>query len=98
VNEQGVVYVFGMISKELGFLIESIRTDFPDCEGKRFLNPEGTRLQHVKIEFEYKSSNFYEHGHDPNGCDLIVCWIHDWAEAPIEILELKSALNLLSRE
>src|SRR5262249_35063180 len=28
VNEQGVVYLFGMVSRELGFLIESIRTDF----------------------------------------------------------------------
>ena len=98
VNEQGVVYLFGMISRELGFLIESIRTDFPDCEGKRCLNPEGTKWQHVKIEFEYKSSNFYEHGHDANECDLIICWIHDWADAPIEVLELKSALNLLSQE
>jgi hypothetical protein len=98
VNEQGVVYLFGMISRELGFLIESIRTDFPDCEGKRCLNQEGTKWQHIRIEFEYKSSNFFEHGHDPNECDLIVCWIHDWADAPIEVLELKSALNLLSRE
>lgn len=98
VNEQGVVYLFGMISRELGFLIESIRTDFPDCEGKRCLNQEGTKWQHIRIEFEYKSSNFFEHGHDPNECDLIVCWIHDWADAPIEVLELKSALNLLSEE
>jgi hypothetical protein len=97
VNEQGVVYLFGLVSRELGFLIESIRTDFPDCEGKRCLNPEGTRWQHVKIEFEYKSSNFVEHGHDPNGCDLIVCWVHDWADSPLEVLELKSAIGLLAK-
>lgn len=97
VNEQGVVYLFGLVSRELGFLIESIRTDFPDCEGKRCLNPEGTRWQHVRIEFEYKSSNFAEHGHDPEGCDLIVCWLHDWADAPIEVLELKSAISLLPK-
>ena len=64
VNEQGVVYLFGMVSRELGFLIESIRTDFPDCEGKRCLNSEGTKWQHVHIEFEYKSSNFHIHSHD----------------------------------
>jgi hypothetical protein len=98
VNEQGVVYLFGLVSRELGFLIESIRTDFPDCEGKRCLNPEGTRWQHVRIEFEYKSSNFAEHGHDPEGCDLIVCWIRDWADAPLEILELKSAISLLPKD
>lgn len=98
VNEQGVVYLFGLVSRELGFLIESIRTDFPDCEGKRCLNSEGTRWQHCRIEFEYKSSNFAEHGHDPEGCDIIVCWIHDWADAPIEVLELKSAISLLPKD
>jgi len=97
VNEQGVVYLFGLVSRELGFLIESIRTDFPDCEGKRCLNIEGTRWQHVRIEFEYKSSNFVEHGHDPNGCDLIVCWVHDLADSPLEVLELKSAISLLPK-
>ncbi len=40
VNEQGVVYLFGMISHELGFLIESIRTEYPDCEGKRCFDKE----------------------------------------------------------
>ena len=34
-NEQGVVYLFGILSKQLGFIIEAVRTDFPDCEGKR---------------------------------------------------------------
>jgi hypothetical protein len=97
VNEQGVVYLFGMISRELGFLIESVRTDFPDCEGKRYLNSEGTKLQHVRIEFEYKSSNFAEHGHDAEKCDLIVCWIHDWEDCPLEVLELKSTLTSLPK-
>jgi hypothetical protein len=95
VNEQGVVYLFGMVSRELGFLIESIRTDFPDCEGKRALDKTGTQWQHVRIEFEYRSSNFLEHGHDTDGCDLIVCWIHDWEECPLEVLELKSIFALL---
>jgi hypothetical protein len=97
INEQGVVYLFGMVSRELGFLIESIRTDYPDCEGKRYLDAAGTKLQNVRIEFEYKSSSFAEHGHDPDGCDLIVCWIHDWKECPLEVLELKSAISLLPK-
>jgi len=84
-----------MISRELGFLIESIRTDFPDCEGKRALDAAGTKWQHVRIEFEYRSRNFAEHGHDPDGCDLIVCWMHDWPECPVEVLELKSNVGLL---
>jgi hypothetical protein len=96
INEQGVVYLFGMISRELGFLIESIRTDYPDCEGKRCVDPNRQRWEHVLIEFEYKSSNFNEHGHTTEDCDLIVCWIHDWEDCPIEVLELKSQLAYLS--
>jgi hypothetical protein len=95
INEQGVVYLFGMVSREIGFLVESVRTDYPDCEGKRALERTGRKWQHVRIEFEYQSSNFLAHGHDPDECDLIVCWIHDWPESPIEVLELRSAIELL---
>ena len=96
VNEQGVVYLFGMVSHDLGFLIESVRTSFPDCEGKRAIDKRRTQWQRVLIEFEYRSKNFYEHGHDPKECDLIVCWVHNYEECPLEVLELKSALALLS--
>lgn len=96
VNEQGVVYLFGMISHELGFLIESIRTEYPDCEGKRCFDKEKNQWEHVKIEFEYRSSNFKEHGHDETNCDIIVCWIHDWENCPIEVLELRSTIQYLS--
>ena len=95
INEQGVVYLFGMISHELGYLIESIRTEFPDCEGKRCFDQKNNRWEQVRIEFEYKSSNFREHGHNEHDCDVIVCWIHDWDECPIEVLELKSTINYL---
>lgn len=96
VNEQGVVYVFGMVSRELGFLIESVRTAYPDCEGKRCVDEKRQLWEHVLIEFEFKSSNFREHGHNPNECDLIVCWIHDWPDCPLEVLELRSAISDLS--
>lgn len=95
INEQGVVYLFGMISRELGFLIESIRTEYPDCEGKRCVDTKNQIWEHVRIEFEFKSSSFKEHGHRSENCDLIVCWIHDWPECPIEVLELKSQIKYL---
>ncbi len=95
INEQGVVYLFGMISHELGYLIESVRTEFPDCEGKRCFDKQKKRWEHVNIEFEYKSSNFKEHGHNEKECDIIVCWEHDWDESPIEVLELRSVINYL---
>ena len=51
------------------------------------------RLQPVKVEVEYQSRNFLKHMHDLTGCDLIVCWEHNWPECPIEVLELKSIMG-----
>ena len=34
-NEQGVVYLFALVARELGFTVEAIGTSFPDCEAKR---------------------------------------------------------------
>lgn len=67
VNEQGVVLLFGMLAKELGYLVESVQTGFPDCEAMRQITPE--RWQRVRIEFEFESRNFREHGHPASGCD-----------------------------
>jgi hypothetical protein len=44
INEQGVVYLFGMVSRELGFLIESVKAPYPDCEGKRCVDERTTAL------------------------------------------------------
>jgi len=92
-NEQGVVYLFGMLSRELGFIIEAIRTDFPDCEGKREILNKPGRWENVSIEFEFKSSNFLVHGHDPSECDIIVCWENDWKDCPIEVLSLREIME-----
>ena len=72
---------FGVVSNDLGFLVEAVHPGFPDCEAKRALDKKRTRWERVRIEFEFKSGNFREHGHDPAGCDVIVCWEHDWKTA-----------------
>lgn len=95
INEQGVVFLFGMVCFELGFVIEVVRSDFPDCEGKRRIDRKKDYWERVRIEFEYRSSNFKEHEHNPSECDLIVCWEHDWEECPIEVIELKSVITNL---
>jgi hypothetical protein len=45
----------------------------------------------VRIEFEFRCSNFRAQRHDPRECDCIVCWRHDWPDVPdhIEVIELK---------
>jgi hypothetical protein len=95
INEQGVVFLFGMISYELGFIVEAIHASFPDCEAKQAVDRKRQRWKRVRIEFEFVSSNFREHGHDPNGCDLVVCWEHDWQDCPVGVLELRSVLDTL---
>jgi hypothetical protein len=63
---------------------------YPDCIGRRFV---GKGWERVAIEFEYKSSNFKQHKHDPKGCDIIVCWENDWKDCPLEIIELKTEIQ-----
>jgi len=96
VNEQGVVLLFGMLAKELGYVIEAVQTGFPDCEAKRQIAPE--RWQRVDIEFEFESRNFRDHGHPASGCDVIICWRHNWDECPenIEVVELSSVIKSMA--
>lgn len=96
INEQGVVYLFSLIAKDLNIIVESIQQGYPDCTALRYVG--GDRWERIRIEFEFKSSRF---NHDLNGCDMIVCWENDFneemkskiSEAGIEILELKSIIN-----
>ena len=88
VNELGVMVLFGMVAARLGLQVESVQGKFPDCLAKRQVAPG--KWQHLRIEFEYESKNFRLHGHDPKGCDMIVCWRHNWKDCPaeIEVVEL----------
>jgi hypothetical protein len=96
VNELGVVLLFGMVAEELGYVVELVGPGFPDCEA--FRRVVGQRWERLRAEFEFRSRNFLLHGHDPKGCDLIVCWEHDWPECPLEALELKTVIAKLARE
>lgn len=92
VNEAGVMFLFGALARRLGFQVHRIQTEFPDCKAMQEVAPG--RLQRMRIEFEYASKNFLAHGHDPKGCDVIVCWIHNWPECPenIEVIELSKVV------
>lgn len=93
VNEQGVLFLFAIVAERLGFQIEAVQAGFPDCEAKRLVG-EG-RWQTVRIEFEYESRNFQLHKHAAEGCDIIVCWVHNWAECPegIEVIALREEVE-----
>ncbi len=93
VNELGVVYLFGVLHDELGLQVESIQSGFPDCTARRRVRKD--RSEELRIEFEFASSAFPAHGHEPTQVDMIVCWLHDWAECPenVEVLELSRLMR-----
>lgn len=93
--EQEVVSVFSTVAHELGFEILCNRPSFPDCEARRKIPGARKRYVHCRIEFELRSGDFKAHGHSPNGCDLIVCWEHNWSACPVEVLELRTAIRKL---
>jgi len=94
VNEQGVIFLFAKYHKELGIeYIEGIQQGFPDAFGRRKIGK--TEYEPIDIEFEFRSIDFKNHQHDPNQCDIIVCWEHNWPQCPLEVIELKTALSKL---
>jgi hypothetical protein len=95
-NEQGVLFLFGAIAEDMGFVVTRVQIAFPDCEAMREVAP--SVWQRVDIELEQYSRNFVTHLHDPNKCDLIVCWEHNWPECPLEVIELKTEFERLQKE
>mgnify|MGYP001614700536 CR=1 FL=1 len=91
VNEQGVILLFAALCHDLGFMIEGIRSSFPDALLRR-RNNKGT-WNSCRAEFEYKSSNFKVHKHNPSQCDIVICWEHDWADCRLEVLCLKEIVG-----
>jgi len=91
-NENGVVFLFGKVAEDLNMYIEEIKPGFPDCVARRFT---GKGWERVLVEFEYKSSNFLQHGHDPEACDVVICWEHDWEDCPLEVIELRDRIREL---
>lgn len=93
-NEAGVVLLFSKVMDDLGVVYESSPLEEFDMVG-RIQTEQGFELKH--FEFEYRSSNFKIHKHDPSMVDYLVCWEHDWADCPenIEVWELKQIIKNL---
>lgn len=94
--EHDVVQMFGAVAKELGFEIIGNRSAFPDCKARRLQKGQREHFIDCLIEYEFSSLDFKRHRHDPKGCNLIVCWEHNWPECPVEVLELKQAIKNLT--
>ena len=92
VNEAGVVLLFGMVYEELGMIVESVQSAFPDAMIRRF---NGRGWARESVEFEYESLNFKKHGHSLAQCDMIVCWRDNWRNCPLEVCELSVFIEKL---
>jgi hypothetical protein len=92
-NELGVVFVFGMMARRLGFVVHRLQAGFPDCIAMREVAP-GV-WQRVRIEFEFESRNFRKHKHRRDKCDVIVCWKHNWKDCPLDVVELSELAKKL---
>lgn len=92
-NEDGVILLFGMLAAKLGLLVRRVQGEFPDCEV--MCEVEAGRWISLLIEFEFESRNFARHGHRPDGCDMIVCWVHNWERCPasLQVLELSRVVK-----
>jgi hypothetical protein len=93
INEAGVMFTFGVLARQLGFMVKRWQVEFPDCVAVREMAKGQWQDQNVEVEFE--SRNFLKHGHDPKKCDVIVRWVHNWPECPewIEVVELRKEVE-----
>ena len=91
--EMGVVYLLGIMAGQLGIVVTRLQPEFPDGEVMREV--ENGKWQRSIVEFELESRNFLIHGHDPDACDMIICWVHNWPECPegLEVLELSREMR-----
>lgn len=92
-NELGVVFLFAHLAKRWRLRIDAIQPTFPDCIAYQKTQDGEKR---IRIEFEWKSRNFKSHKHNPTKCDWIVCWEHNWPDAPknLHIIELRREFGL----
>lgn len=92
-NELGVVFLFAHLAKKWRIRVDKIKAGFPDCIAYQKIQGKEKR---IRIEFEFKSKNFKSHGHDSKECDWLVCWEHNWPDAPksLHIIELRKEFGL----
>ncbi len=92
VDTRGVIFIFGLVSEELSYIIESFGTDSFCFSGKRNLSLKNERWESVNIGFALNSRDLKNSGRITKKCELLICWKHEWKECPIEVLELSSVL------
>lgn len=98
VDVGGVIFLFGMVARELGFNVEAMSSGFPRCEAKRQVS--AGKWARLRIDFELESRQFRDAGRNPAACDLIVCWRDTWPDRPatLDVLSLERMLPTLGSQ
>jgi len=93
-SENSILVLFGMLAQRMGFIVEAVRPQFPDCIAKRW-DPKAKRYGQVLVEFELKAENFFKHQHPLGQKTVVVCWIDDLKERhdDLEIVSLKDYIR-----
>jgi len=96
-NEQETIGLFLILQSLIRptWCTKRLQGDFPD--GMFY---DSARNAEVRVEFEYLASHFFDHQHDPTGCELIICWENDLPRTATEplglqVLALKEELSHL---
>lgn len=85
-NEFETIILFSFLASKLGYLIETVRAEFPDA----VLIKDG---QKINCEFEYLSSNYLQHGHPQDDSCICICWRKDVEIKGIEVFSLEEYLR-----
>jgi len=96
-QELEIIFLFALFFKSLGFTkVKKIQHAFPDCIAYQEIS---SNIKETIIEFEFKSINFYQHGHPAEECDCIVCWEDNWLDKPknLEVIELRKLFGIKPR-
>jgi hypothetical protein len=87
-NAVNVRELFVRIYDRLGFEVLKSQDEFPNY----VLSGED---RPIRAHAVVRSSDFKKEGLDYLGCDSIICWVHDWDDAPIPVLVLSQHFNFL---
>lgn len=85
-NEMGVIVEFAQHCEQAGWEIVRINGGYPDATIRN-----RTTGETLEVEFEYASSCFRAHKHDPRKCDLIICWKADDQEVTLPLWVVSEA-------
>jgi hypothetical protein len=77
-NEDGVVFLFGRVVDDLHMYVEEVKPGFPDCIAGAIPAKDGRGYRLSSS----MSNQFPVTIGTIRGCDIVVCWEHDWKNCP----------------